>query len=127
MPSLEDVERIALGLPETGESTWFGQRAWKVKGKAFVWNRPLRQRDEDELGDAAPDGAVLGVKVADDLIKQVLCENEGPAVFTISHFEGFDAILVALDQVDHGLLEDLITDAWRTVAPPSLSASFDAG
>ncbi|MBN8870022.1 MAG: MmcQ/YjbR family DNA-binding protein [Solirubrobacterales bacterium] len=125
MPSLMDVERIALGLPEAEAGTWFGQQAWKVRGKTFVWERPLRQRDEDELGDAAPDGVTVGVRVPDELIKQVLCENEGPAVFTINHFKGFDAVLIALDQVEGDLLEDLITDAWRTMAPADLAEDFD--
>jgi len=123
---MADTERIAIGLPDAEEGTWFGQRAWKVKGKTFTWERPLRQRDEDELGDAAPDGVVIGVRVPDELIKQVLVENEGPVVFTINHFEGFNAVLVSLDQVENELLEDLITDAWRIMAPARLVEDFDS-
>lgn len=126
MATIVDVERVAIELPEVEEGTWFGQRAWKVKGKTFVWERPLRQRDEDELGDAAPDGVVIGVRVPDELIKQVLVENEGPAVFTIDHFKGFNAVLVDLDRIEDDLIEDLITEAWRTMAPARLTAELDA-
>ncbi|MCB0862275.1 MAG: MmcQ/YjbR family DNA-binding protein [Solirubrobacterales bacterium] len=126
MTALPEVERIALELPEAEEGTWFGQRAWNIKGKTFVWERPLRQRDEDELGDAAPDGVVIGVRVPDELIKQVLVENEGPAVFTIDHFEGFNAVLIDLDRIEEDLLGDLIADAWRTMAPARFVEDFDS-
>jgi hypothetical protein len=123
--SIDDVERIALGLPEVEEGTSYGNRSWKVKGKNFVWVRPLRQRDEDELGDAAPDGVIIGVRVPDELVKEVLCENEGPSVFTVEHLEGFNAVLIDLDRIDDVLLEDLIADAWRTMAPSRLVADLD--
>lgn len=120
MASLADVERIALGLPETGEGTSYGNRAWKVRNKTFVWERPLRQRDEDELGDAAPDGVVIAVRVPDELTKEVLCENEGPAVFATAHFKGFNAVLIDLERIEADLLEDLIEESWRALAPRTL-------
>jgi len=124
MATLADVERIALGLPEVEEGTSYGNPAWKVKGKTFVWERPLRRRDEEELGEAAPEGEIVGVRVEDELTKEILCENEGPAVFTVDHLDGFDAVLIALELVEPGLLEDLITDSWRTQAPPRLVEGF---
>lgn len=120
MATLGDVERIALALPEVEEGTSYGNQAWKVRGKTVVWERPLRQRDEDELGDATPDGVVVGVRVPDELTKEVLCENEGPAVFATAHFEGFNAVLIDLDRIEADLLEDLIEDSWRTLAPRTL-------
>lgn len=122
MATLSDVERIALDLPEVQEGTSYGNRAWKVRNKTFVWERPLRQRDLDELGDAAPDGVVVGARVADELTKDVLCENEGPAVFATTHFDGFNAVLIDLDRVEGDLLEDLINDAWRAMAPARLTS-----
>lgn len=127
MSTLAVVERVAFGLPEVEEGTSYGNRAWKVKGRTFVWERPLRNRDEEELGDDAPDGLVVGVRVPDEFAKQVLCENEGPAVFVTSHFDGFDAVLIDLELADPDLLEDLITESWRTLAPARLVKEFDAG
>lgn len=122
MAAAADVERIALGLPEAEEGTWFGNRAWKVRGKTFVWDRPLGAKDVQELGDAAPEGPVIGVRVEDDLAKRILCDNEGPAVFTVSHFKNFDAVLIDLESIETDLLEDLIADSWATQAPPGLTA-----
>ncbi len=59
----DDVRRLALALPETAEQDHRGLPSWRVKGKLFVWDRPLRTRDLHELGDAAPAGPVLGARV----------------------------------------------------------------
>ena len=64
MATWDDVSRIALGLPETSEDESRGTRAWRVRDKGFVWERPLRKSDLKALGDAAPDGPILGARVA---------------------------------------------------------------
>lgn len=125
MGTIADVERISLALPEAEEGTSYGSQAWKVRRRTFAWERPLRQRDKDELGDATPGGIVLGVRAEDELAKQVLCENEGPAVFTVAHFDGFSAVLIDLEAIEPDLLEDLITDSWRAMAPARLVKGFD--
>ena len=56
----DDVRTIALGLPDTDEQRSHGHAAWRVHGKLFVLERPLRARDLQELGDEAPTGAILG-------------------------------------------------------------------
>lgn len=127
MTTWDDIERIAFALPDVEESTQRGDRAWKVRGKAFVWARPLRTRDLEELGAAAPAGDIACVWVADELIKDLLVTNEGPAVFTTGHFDGYNAVLIALDLVETDLIEDLITDSWRAKAPKRLAAEFDRG
>ncbi len=114
-----------MALPGAEEGTSYGNRAWHVKKKSFAWERPLTKKDERELGDLAPEGDLLGVRVEDEMTKEMLCENEGPAIFTTTHFDGFNAVLIVLDQVDPDLLEDLIVDSWRTVAPARLAAELD--
>src|SRR5438309_859896 len=52
MASLDDVATVCLALPETSEVLSRGARQWRVKDKLFVWERPLRRTDLDELGDA---------------------------------------------------------------------------
>jgi hypothetical protein len=63
MATWDDVQRLALALPETAEVTSRGHRQWRVKDKLFVWERPLRRSDLEALGDAAPDGPILGARV----------------------------------------------------------------
>jgi hypothetical protein len=125
LATLADVERISMALPEVEEGTSYGNRAWNVKKKSFAWERPLSKKDQRELGDLAPDGDILGVRVEDEMTKEMLCENEGPAIFTTTHFDGFNAALIVLDQIEDDLLEDLITDSWRITAPARLAKEFD--
>jgi hypothetical protein len=71
-----DVRRIALGLPETSERPSRGTAQWRVRGKSFVWERPLRRGDIEALDDRAPDGAILGVYVADVGVKEALIADD---------------------------------------------------
>ncbi len=125
MATWDDVARIALALPETDEDVFFeGWRQWRVKGKNFAWERPLRPADLRVLGDAAPQGEILGVRVADlDVKEQVLAESSA-AVFTIPHFDGYAAVLVLLDDVDVDELDELITESWITRAPKRVLAAY---
>src|SRR5205807_1908148 len=59
----DDVRRLALALPEATEEPLHGLVSWRVRGKLFVWERPLRQSDLRALGDAAPEGPILGARV----------------------------------------------------------------
>ena len=93
MASWEDVRRLALALPGAEEGTVHGQLAWRVGGKLFVWERPLRAGDLAALGDAAPDGPILGARVEHELAKRLLIDEDPEVYFTIPHFDGYAAIL----------------------------------
>ena len=125
MATWDDVERIALALPETDAAVFSqGWRQWRVKGKNFAWERPLLPSDLRVLGDSAPVGEILGVRVADlDVKEQVLAESTD-AVFTIPHFDGYAAVLVLLDEVELDELEELITESWCTRAPKRVLAAY---
>ncbi|MBJ7329377.1 MAG: MmcQ/YjbR family DNA-binding protein [Solirubrobacteraceae bacterium] len=124
MSSWEDVARIALALPETSEGTSWGNRAWKVRDKMFVWERPLRQTDLKQLGDAAPEGPILGARVEHEGAKQAYIASEPDVYFTIPHFEGYAAILVLLERIAVPDLEELIEEAWLLRAPKRLADAF---
>jgi hypothetical protein len=124
MPTFDDVKRIALALPETGERTSWGSTHWTVKDKGFVWERPLRKRDLEELGDAAPQGAILGARVEHEGAKRALLDDPAGCYFTTAHFDGYPAILVELDKIDLDDLEELIVEAWLNRAPPKLVKAY---
>jgi len=119
-----DVERIALDLPETGEGTSRSLRQWQVKGKGFVWERPLRRADHEALGDAAPDGPILGAWVEHLVAKEALLADESGPYFTTPHFDGYAAILVPLDAIELDDLEELIVEAWLARAPKRLAKEW---
>ena len=126
MAGWDDVARIALGLPETSEVLGRGLRQWKVKDKLFVWERPLRGADFEALGDAAPDGPILGARVEHEIAKQALLADDPEVFLTTPHFDGYPAILVQLDRIGAEDLHEVIVEAWLCRAPKRLAASYFA-
>jgi hypothetical protein len=124
MATWDDVRRLALALPETSEATSFGNLAWRVKDKSFIWERPLRRADLAALGSAAPQGPILGARVDHEGIKQALIAEDPSVFFTTPHFNGYPAILVQLDHISVSALQDVIEDAWLACAPKRLASSY---
>ena len=125
MATWDDVRGIALRLPETIEREGReGLRDWRVKDKGFVWERPLRKADYAALGDAAPDGPILGVRVADLGVKEALLADDPDVYFTTPHFDGYPAILVRLDRIGVPDLEELVVEAWLVQAPKRISKPY---
>ena len=121
MATWDDVARVCLALPGTTESTSYGGRAWKVGGKGFVWERPLRSKERADLGDGAPTGPVLGASVPDEGAKHALIAEEPDVYFTVSHFDGYPAVLARLDELDETALTELAGEAWACRAPRRLT------
>ncbi|HTU31598.1 MAG TPA: MmcQ/YjbR family DNA-binding protein [Solirubrobacteraceae bacterium] len=126
MPDWEDVREIVAELPEVSESTTRGNLFWRVRGKGFVWERPLGVKDRAELGAAAPEGPILGARTENLLVKDALIASEPEVYFTISHFDGYSAVLVRLDVIGRDELRELIIEAWLAKAPPRLGREYAA-
>ena len=124
MATWDDVRRIALALPETDEQRLARQRSWRVRDKGFVWERPLRQSDLRALGDAAPDGPILGARVEHLGAKEALLADDPHVFFTTPHFDGYPAVLVRLERIDLAELEELIAEAWLCRAPRRLAREW---
>lgn len=123
MATWDDVSRIAAALPETDE---VGEDllAWKVRKKTYAWDRPLRKGDLAALGDAAPEGPVLGVRVADLVAKEALLAEDPAVYFTTPHFNGYPAVLVRLAAIGADQLADLLEEAWLGQAPKRVAAQY---
>ncbi|HNM97512.1 MAG TPA: MmcQ/YjbR family DNA-binding protein [Marmoricola sp.] len=124
-----DVDRICASLPETELGTsWGDVPTWKVptgeKGKGFVlYRRPHQTAINPKTGQMYDDLLVLRCSASD---KQALVEGDGP-FFTIDHFRNYNAVLVQLSrltEIDDDELTEVITEAWRAVAPQRLVKQF---
>lgn len=124
MARWSDVRRIALALPGTTEASARGNLQWKVKDKLFLWERPLRTRDREALGSAAPDGPILGIRVEHLVAKEAVLASEPTVYFTIPHFDGYPAVLARLERISAKELEEIAADAWLARAPDRLARAF---
>jgi hypothetical protein len=120
----DDVRRIALGLPQTSERSSRGLCQWRVNDKLFVWERPLRVKELQALGDYAPDGPILGARVEHLGAKEALLASDPEVFFTTAHFDGYPAVLVRLDRITPQDLSELIVEAWLCRAPTRLAKQY---
>ncbi|MFC5063906.1 MmcQ/YjbR family DNA-binding protein [Actinomycetospora atypica] len=126
MATWEDVRRHALALPGVEEKPSYGGAAsWKVKGKSFVWDRPLRARDLEDLGWSEQPGPVLGAAVPDLGAKEALLAEDAGIYFTTPHFDGHASVLVHLDRIADAELGELVTEAWFARAPVTLARTVE--
>ena len=124
MATWDDVRRLALALPETSEEVSRDLRHWRVKDKGFVWERPLRRGDIEALGEAAPDGPILGARVEHLGAKEALLADDPGVFFTTPHFDGYPAILVRLERIGLEDLNEVIVEAWLARAPKRLAKAY---
>jgi hypothetical protein len=123
MATWDDVARLASALPEVTEGgSYGGTRSWRVRDRAFAWERPLRAKDLAELGDAAPSGPVLAARVPDVGARAALIADSPAVYFSTAHFAGFPAVLVRLTEIDVAELAELLDEAWSCRAPRRLVA-----
>jgi hypothetical protein len=124
MADQNDVRRIALDLPETREAE--GHFAFSVrhgaKDRGFVWAWNERVHPKKPR---VPSSEVVAIRVADNDEKQALLATGEARFFTEPHYNGYPAILVRLPLIEVGELEELITDAWRCMAPRALVKEYD--
>jgi hypothetical protein len=120
----DDVRRLALSLPEAEERESRGRLQWRIGERLFVWERPLRNSDLRALGDAAPEGPILGARVEHLVAKEALLADDPSVYFTTPHFDGYPAVLVRLDVIGVDELEELVIEAWLSRAPKRLAERY---
>jgi len=113
-----------MAMPQTDERQSRGNLQWRVKEKLFVWERPLRPSDLVALGDAAPDGPILGARVEHLGAKEALLAGDPQLFFTTPHFDGYPAILVRLERIVIAELEEMVIEAWLARAPKRLADAY---
>lgn len=115
--TLDDVDAFATNLPGVTVGMKWNHRTWMVDGKGFAWQRPFSKADLKRFGtETPPAGEILAVLVENLDAKDALLAIAPPGFFTIAHFNGYPAVLVALRQARTKDVRAAILDAFRTVA-----------
>ncbi|HEX3531661.1 MAG TPA: MmcQ/YjbR family DNA-binding protein [Thermoanaerobaculia bacterium] len=115
---LEKLRRLCLALPEATERLSHGEPTWFVRDKkTFVMYANHHHDDVLAFWCAASDGA------------QEMLVGSDPERFFVPPYVGHRGWLgVRLDvpPIDWDQIADLVTDAYRAVAPKRLVAELDA-
>jgi hypothetical protein len=119
-----------LSLPETAEEE--GEFRFAVmdsdRGKfsfhtqSFVWG--FKQRVHPKKPRVLQTD-VVAVRVANADEKEILIASDEEKFFADPHYDGFNVVMVRLPTIDVEELEELITDAWRCLAPAALLRADD--
>jgi hypothetical protein len=113
--TFNNVDAFALSLPDVTVGARWGNRTWLVKAKGFAWQRPLTKADLKRLGDETPPaGEILAVRVESLDAKDALLAIAPAGFFTIAHFQGYAAVLIALRQARAKEVRAAILDAFQS-------------
>ena len=125
MVSLEEMGRLSSAMPGVTEGHRYGHRTWHVAGKSFLWERPFSKADIKRFGDGTPpEGPIIAVAVEDLGEKEAVLAEQRRGFFTISHFDGYPALLIQLDVVLKRPLREAIVDGWLACAPQALGDDY---
>jgi hypothetical protein len=125
MATWRQVQAAIAKLPETREEqNKRGERKWVTDGRFFAWERPLRKTDIKALGAKAPGGPILGVRTVDLEMKDALLGSGHAGLFTTPHFNGYPAILIALDDVSLATLKIVLEESWLAHAPAKTAEAY---
>lgn len=126
MPTLDDVSRIAAGLPGSEERETTGGRAWFVRNKLYAWESHPWPSTPEPVRSIIANELVVGVKVADE-IEEIAYVESWPEVFLgPTTAWGRPKVSFRMALVDPQMLVELVTEAWRAQAPKYLVREFDA-
>jgi len=116
-----------MALPGASERSGRTGAQWRVGERLFVWERPLRAREIEQLAGAVPQGTILGARVEHLGAKEALVAQPGDVYFTTPHFDGHPSILVRLEAIPPEELEELVAEAWLCRAPKRLAEEYLSG
>lgn len=125
-----DIDAICGALPGAWLGTsWGDVVTWLVpetlsrpgKGKGFLlFRKPHRTAIDPATGE--PFNDLLVIRTPSAAEKEALVAADGP-FFTVEHFNGFNAVLIQqsrLGELSVAEFREVISDAWRAVAPKAL-------
>ncbi len=113
---LDRLRALCLALPEVSERLSHGEPAWFIRGrKQFATLADHHHDDRFAFWCAAPPGA-----------QEALVASDPQHYFRppyVGH-RGWLGVYLDVDDIDWAVLAEIITDAFRTVAPAKLASAL---
>ncbi|HZT85736.1 MAG TPA: MmcQ/YjbR family DNA-binding protein [Gaiellaceae bacterium] len=123
---MQDLDELALAMPEATREVEDGRPTYKVHGKMFCFHRSRRKDAVDpETGELLDD--VLAFRVADLGVKEMLVADARGIYFTTPHWNGYAAVLLRirdLARLERDELRDRVEEAWLTRAQKRLAKAW---
>ena len=125
MATLDDLRRIALGLPGSEERATTGGAAWFVRRKLYAWECHPWPSIPADIREIVAAELVVGVKVADRIDALALVEMAPNVFLRTTTPWGEPKVAFRLAGIDEDHLAELVTEAWRVQAPKYLRRELD--
>jgi hypothetical protein len=115
---VDDVHRLAQGMPHVTRYPDMKNAVYQVGGKSFVFFRnPRPDAFDPETKERYDDVIVFWVASEDD--KQAMVLDPDSPYFTTPHFDGHPSVLLRgsrIGEIDLDELTELVQDAWLSRA-----------
>ena len=121
MASWETVWELLAALPGTEQGLLHDNPAVRVGGKLVAY---LPDNDRSRPAHASEQDEVLVVKTG-FAERAALLEQDPDTFFVTPHYQSYPGVLVRLATVRPDQLRELLTEAWRLVAPRRLLRQLD--
>jgi hypothetical protein len=119
----QTVAAILAELPGTRSDPPPGLPRVRVHGKPVAY---LAGNERSRPTGAADDEEFVVVRI-DYGERQALLAQDPDTFFVPAHYQTYPGVIVRLASVDPAQLRELLTDAWRLVAPKRLVREYDLG
>jgi hypothetical protein len=121
MATWETVWKVLKALPGTDQGLLHDNPAVRVRGKLVAY---LPNNRRSRPADAADDEEFLVVR-CDPGERAALLAEDPKTFFVTPHYETYPGVIVRLATVRPDQLHELLTEAWRLVAPKRLVRELD--
>jgi hypothetical protein len=115
--TLDDLRRIADGLPGSEERATTGGTAWFVRRKLYAWECHPWPSIPADIREVIAAELVVGVKVAERLDALALVEMAPDVFLRTTTGWGEPKVAFRMAGIDQDHLVELVTEAWRVQAP----------
>jgi hypothetical protein len=123
MATQDNVRRIASGLPGAveGEERFGYSVIVKGKAKGFCWS--WAERVHPKKARVIND-SVLAIRVPNLNAKDLILGSSPLWAVDDPHYNGYPAVIVRLSEISVVELEDLLVEAWKSLATKELLAQL---